>query len=203
MMTMSCDYLVVGGGATGMAFVDTLLNHYHNSSTSTSSSPQSLSVIMVDKHPTPGGQWHDSYKFVRLHQPSSMYGVETMKLEPTPYDNNNSNKTHRATRMEILDYYQTVREKLTKNYNFQYMGNTYCDLDNIIIISNNDSHDDVISQVTLKTMNNSDENTVITTMNVRKRIVDARYLEPDLPIFVKPKVHIIIRFLLDINLWKK
>ena len=24
-------------------------------------------------------------------------------------------------------------------------------------------------------------------MNVRKRIVDARYLEPDLPIFVKPK----------------
>ena len=57
----SCDYLVVGGGATGMAFVDTLLHHHEGNP----------SVVMVDAHESPGGQWHDSYEFVRLHHPTA------------------------------------------------------------------------------------------------------------------------------------
>ena len=94
-----CDYLVIGGGATGMAFSDSLLKN---------SKDQNLSVIVVDKHETPGGQWHDSYNFVQLHQPSKGYGVESKKLEYGAADEEN----HRAKRSEILQYYHDVQRDL-------------------------------------------------------------------------------------------
>ena len=58
------DYLVVGAGATGMAFVDTLV------------AESDVDVVMVDRRHRPGGHWLDAYPFVRLHQPSAYYGVE-------------------------------------------------------------------------------------------------------------------------------
>ena len=48
---VSVDYLVVGAGASGMAFVDTLLAH----------SPEPVSVLMIDKRTRPGGHWNDAY----------------------------------------------------------------------------------------------------------------------------------------------
>ena len=36
--SLTCDYLVVGGGATGMAFVDELIHH-----------SKDLTVVMVDR----------------------------------------------------------------------------------------------------------------------------------------------------------
>jgi hypothetical protein len=64
-----CDYLVIGGGATGMAFSDTLLGN----------SKKPLRVIIVDEHSAPGGQWNDSYDFVQLHQPSKMYMASSQR----------------------------------------------------------------------------------------------------------------------------
>ena len=43
MATLSCDYLVVGGGAMGLAFVDELI---HGS--------KELTVVMVDRRSKPG-----------------------------------------------------------------------------------------------------------------------------------------------------
>ncbi len=63
------DYLVVGAGATAMAFVDTLLTE----------DPEA-SLLMVDRHHRPGGHWNDAYPFVRLHQPSQWYGVASREL---------------------------------------------------------------------------------------------------------------------------
>ena len=40
MTSLTCDYLVVGGGAAGMAFVDELINH-----------SKDLTVVMVDRCP--------------------------------------------------------------------------------------------------------------------------------------------------------
>ena len=40
MTPLTCDYLVVGGGATGMAFVDELIHHSRD-----------LTVVMVDRCP--------------------------------------------------------------------------------------------------------------------------------------------------------
>ena len=70
MATLACDYLVVGGGASGLAFVDELI---HRS--------KDLTVVLVDRRAKPGGHWVDAYEFVRLHQPAAMYGVSSRRLE--------------------------------------------------------------------------------------------------------------------------
>jgi len=56
--SIEADYLVIGAGATAMAFVDTLVNE------------TDARVVMVDRNHSPGGQWNSAYPFVRLHQPS-------------------------------------------------------------------------------------------------------------------------------------
>ncbi len=65
---LACDYLVVGSGAVGMAFVDTLLTE------------TDATVIIVDRYAAPGGHWNVAYPFVTLHQPSQFYGVASKEL---------------------------------------------------------------------------------------------------------------------------
>ena len=65
---LSADYLVIGSGAMGMAFTDVLMTE------------SEATVVMVDQHHRPGGHWNDAYPFVRLHQPSAFYGVNSRKL---------------------------------------------------------------------------------------------------------------------------
>ncbi len=65
---LEADYFVVGAGALGMAFVDSLICH------------GDADVVMVDRHYGPGGHWLDSYPFVQLHQPSRFYGVSSTPL---------------------------------------------------------------------------------------------------------------------------
>jgi hypothetical protein len=62
------DYLVVGAGLAGMAITDALLAH------------GDATVTLVDRRHAPGGHWLDAYPFVRLHQPSSFYGVDSVHL---------------------------------------------------------------------------------------------------------------------------
>lgn len=62
------DYLIIGAGATGLAFADTLL------------AETDAHITLVDRHGKPGGHWNDAYRFVTLHQPSSFYGVNSMEL---------------------------------------------------------------------------------------------------------------------------
>ena len=62
------DYLVIGAGATGMAFVDTLVTE------------SSATAVVVDRYHRPGGHWTTAYPFVRLHQPSAAYGVNSRQL---------------------------------------------------------------------------------------------------------------------------
>jgi hypothetical protein len=62
------DYLVVGSGAAGMAFTDSLIDE------------TDADVVMVDRRSAPGGHWNDAYPFVRLHQPARYYGVNSMPL---------------------------------------------------------------------------------------------------------------------------
>ena len=62
------DYLVVGAGAAGMTVTDALLTH------------GDASVTLIDRRHAPGGHWRDAYPFVRLHQPSAFYGVDSVPL---------------------------------------------------------------------------------------------------------------------------
>lgn len=66
--SIEADYLVVGAGAMGMAFVDTLLTE------------TDATVVLVDENHQPGGHWNWVYPFVRLHQPSAYYGVNSLPL---------------------------------------------------------------------------------------------------------------------------
>lgn len=67
--TIETDYLVVGAGMAGMAFVDSLLDATEGD------------IVMIDRRHAPGGHWLDSYPFVRLHQPSAWYGVGSVGLD--------------------------------------------------------------------------------------------------------------------------
>jgi cation diffusion facilitator CzcD-associated flavoprotein CzcO len=62
------EYLVIGAGALGMGFVDTLIQNCD------------ADVVMIDRQHRPGGHWLDSYPFVQLHQPSMNYGVNSTPL---------------------------------------------------------------------------------------------------------------------------
>ena len=95
------DYLVVGAGASAMAFVDALL------------AGSDAQVVMVDRRHAPGGHWLDAYPFVRLHQPSAVYGVPSRRLGGDRIDESGPNAGfyERATANEIRDYFLKVMEE--------------------------------------------------------------------------------------------
>ena len=99
--TMECDYLVIGSGVTGMAFVDEII---HGNS--------SISVILVDKRAKPGGHWVDAYSFVKLHQPSAFYGVNSKPL--------GNGKEDLVSKSQILAYYELVLEELKSTGQLRY-----------------------------------------------------------------------------------
>jgi hypothetical protein len=92
------DYLVVGAGAAGMAFTDEILTH------------SDATVAIVDRRHAPGGHWLDAYPFVRLHQPSAFYGVSSTPLGGDAIDahGTNAGMYELAGADEIRAYYGRV-----------------------------------------------------------------------------------------------
>jgi len=120
---LKCDYLVIGAGTAGMSFVDTLLTEN-----------PIATVILVDRNERAGGHWTKAYPFVRLHQPSCNYGVNSLRLGKTKdfrgrevLDGNDL-----ATGLEIVEYYQSVVDTRFKPtgrvqliFNSEYKGKYY------------------------------------------------------------------------------
>ena len=105
------DYVVVGGGAVGMSFVDVIL------------AESDATVIMVDRRAHPGGHWNDVYSFVRLHQPSSFYGVNSTELGRGRMDERgpNAGLYELASGDEIRAYFdQVLRDKFLASGRFTY-----------------------------------------------------------------------------------
>lgn len=96
--TISPDYLVIGAGAMGIAFVDTLVTD------------SKATVAVVDRYARPGGHWTVAYPFVRLHQPSEFYGVNSRPLGDGKIDEVGWNKgmAELATGDEVCAYYSKV-----------------------------------------------------------------------------------------------
>jgi hypothetical protein len=92
------DYLIIGAGATAMAFVDTLLKETN------------ARIMMVDRHDRPGGHWNDAYPFVRLHQPSAFYGVNSRELGSGAKDKTELNEGlyELASGAEVVSYFDQV-----------------------------------------------------------------------------------------------
>jgi hypothetical protein len=100
-MRIDTDYLVIGAGAMGMAFVDTLL------------SETDATAVVVDRYHRPGGHWTVAYPFVRLHQPSAAYGVNSRALGSDALDRVgwNAGLYELATNGEICAYYDAVMQQ--------------------------------------------------------------------------------------------
>ncbi|MGW8315310.1 MAG: hypothetical protein ACWGNV_06895 [Bacteroidales bacterium] len=97
---LETDYLIVGAGASGMAFADVILSETESN------------MIIVDKFPKPGGHWNLAYPFVKLHQPSAYYGVSSTELGKDGEDEVGFNKglRHLASGSAISAYYDDIMQ---------------------------------------------------------------------------------------------
>ncbi|MBC7171080.1 MAG: NAD(P)-binding protein, partial [Polyangiaceae bacterium] len=150
------DYLVVGCGAGGMAFTDALI------------SASGAQVVIVDRRHAPGGHWNEAYPFVRLHQPSAYYGVNSLALGAETIDRHGQNKGmyERASAPEICGYYDRVMQQhLLPSGQVRYY--PMCDY---------------LGEHRFVSRVSGDEYEV----KVRKQLVDATYLEASVPASFSP-----------------
>jgi hypothetical protein len=157
--SMQTDYLVVGAGAMGMAFVDALIDH------------ADAHVTLVDRRHAPGGHWQDAYPFVRLHQASLFYGVASTELGngTLQQDGPEAGLQERARKSEILAYYDDILER-------RFLASGRVDF-----LGGSEHHTDgsthlVTSRVSGETVR----------VEVRRRVVDATYLAPTIPATTRP-----------------
>jgi NAD(P)-binding Rossmann-like domain len=109
--TIETDYLIVGSGAVGLAFADTLIDE------------SDVDIVIVDRHGKPGGHWNDAYSFVALHQPSAFYGVNSLPLGANRKDEIGVNKGlyELASGPEVSGYFDAVmRQKLLPSGRVRY-----------------------------------------------------------------------------------
>jgi len=111
--TLDVDYLVVGAGATGIAFTDSLVDHSR------------ARVAVVDSRHAVGGHWLEAYPFVRLHQASPFYGVASEvlggELQSTGPE---AGLQARAAQPQIVDYYQRARDRLVERADVEILTST-------------------------------------------------------------------------------
>ncbi|HLW16026.1 MAG TPA: NAD(P)-binding protein [Actinomycetota bacterium] len=154
------DYLVVGAGASGMAFTDSLIAH------------SDADVVLIDRRHRAGGHWNDDYPFVRLHQPSAYYGVDSRALGTDRIDQNGANAGfyERATGAEICDYYARVLEQnLVPSGRVRFRGmHEY--------VGETAGEHQITSLLTGET----------TAIRVRRKLVDATYIATTIPSMHKP-----------------
>ena len=134
-----------------MAFADSLID------------ASRADIVMVDKRHAPGGHWLEAYPFVRLHQPSSFYGVNSLPLGADTIDRDgpNAGLYERATAPEICAYYDRVmRERLLSSGRARYFP-----------MSRYVGDHRFVSAL-------SGEEVAVT---VRRKLVDATYLEARVP----------------------
>jgi NAD(P)-binding Rossmann-like domain len=111
LMSTSTDYLVIGAGAMGMAFADTVLGE------------SNCTVTIVDRYQRPGGHWTTAYPFVRLHQPSAFYGVNSKPLGTDSLDQVGWNKGlyELASADEVCAYFgQLMQQRLLPSGRVSY-----------------------------------------------------------------------------------
>jgi hypothetical protein len=148
---LEADYLVVGAGAAGMAFTDALIDH------------ADVDVVMVDRRHGVGGHWLDAYPFVRLHQASAFYGVASTLLGEgrLQADGPEAGLHERATASEICAYYgRVLRERMVGSGRVSFYANCEYIGDGQFVSRLSGQRYEV---------------------RVRRRVVDARYLSPQIP----------------------
>jgi NAD(P)-binding Rossmann-like domain len=153
---VEADYLVVGAGAAGMAFTDALTDH------------ADVRVALVDRRHSVGGHWLDAYPFVRLHQSSSFYGVASTVLGGGRVQQSGpeAGLHERATVSEICAYYgRVLTDRMLGSGRVEFFpGAEYV------------GDRQVVSRISGQRFR----------VPEHCRVVDARYLSPDIPADTPP-----------------
>ena len=161
MQLVETDYLIIGSGAAGLAFADTLIDE------------STAHITIVDRHGKPGGHWNDAYSFVTLHQPSAFYGVNSMALGTNRKDTAGANKGlyELASGAEVSGYFDRVmNQKLLPSSRVSY--HPMC----------NYLGDDAGSHRFVSILSGAE-----TQVTVRKKVIDATYYSPTVPSTHTPK----------------
>ena len=156
MADIETDYLVVGAGAAGLAFTDTLVAH------------SDAEVVIVDRRDEPGGHWNDVYPFVQLHAPSALYGVASLSLGSDQIVQDGSPDHgfyERATAGQLMDYFRAVSDDV-----LEASGRVRVLTSTDYLGGDSDRH-------RIASLADGEE----TTVRVRRRLVDATWFETDVP----------------------
>jgi len=119
--------------------------------------------VVVDRHPVPGGHWNDAYSFVTLHQPAEFYGLVSTHLGAGGSD--------LASLPTIVAYYGDAMRRFLATGRVRFLPmSSYegTDAEGLGMVSS---------------VLNPDRRTRV---EVRRRIVNAAYLEAKVPSMVKP-----------------
>ena len=165
MLHIETDYLIVGAGAVGLAFADTLIDE-----------DPDCHINIVDKHAKPGGHWNDAYPFVALHQPSATYGVNSMEMcsDRVDTEGHNAGMYPLAKHADILSYYgKLVNERLIPSGRVTYLP-----------LTEYRSGDDGTHLV--RGILSGEE----TTIKTRRKLVDATWFQTSVPSTHKPAFEI-------------
>jgi hypothetical protein len=148
------DYLVVGAGASGLAFADALV------------AEADVEVTIVDRRPEPGGHWLHAYPFVRLHSPSAYYGVSSLALGEDRIDRAGENAGYyeRATGKEVRDYFAEATARLTQT-------------GRVRVLTEHEHLGRGVGGERIRDLSTG----ALHDVAVRRKIVDARYLEASVP----------------------
>jgi hypothetical protein len=148
---LETDYLVVGGGAAGMCFTDSLLQH------------SDATVTIIDRRHAPGGHWLDAYPFVRLHQASAFYGVSSVPLGHDARDTVGTN----------AGYYELAGVDEIRAYFAHVMHRHFIPSGRVRYLSSTEYLGDgrFVSRLTDKAG----------SVRVRRKVVDTTYLEGTVP----------------------
>jgi len=149
------DYLVIGAGASGLAFTDTLL-----------AETEDVEVTVIDRQAAPGGHWLRAYPFVRLHTPSAYYGVNSLALGEDRIDRfgENAGYYERASGAEVCEHFAAAASALTGTGRVRLLT----------------SHDHLGGGHKGEQVRDL-ETGEVHDVAVRRKVVDARYLEASIP----------------------
>ena len=153
-MLVNTDYLIVGAGASGLAFADTLV------------AEADVEVTVIDRRHSPGGHWLDAYPFVRLHTPSAYYGVNSLALGEDRIDQAGENTGYyeRATGGEVCDYFAAAAARLTQT-------------GRVHVLTHHEHLGGGSNSEQVRDLSTGELHDVV----VRRKVVDARYLEASIP----------------------
>lgn len=153
-MLASTDYLVVGAGASALAFVDALV------------AEANVEVTVIERRQAPGGHWLDAYPFVRLHTPSAYYGVNSLPLgrDRIEVDGENAGFYERATGAEVCEYFAQVAARLVQTGRVRVLTGH----EHLGATGTGEQVRDLASGA-------------LHEIEVRRKVVDARYLEASIP----------------------